>query len=120
MAAADRITISVEHRGEIAVITVGGEIDLATAPELEAAVDDVLAGDPATLIVQLSAVEFMASAGLKILVAAQQKLGTPARLAVVANGPATRRPIQLTGLDETLPLYPTLDEAMAAVHADPE
>ncbi|MGH3561957.1 MAG: STAS domain-containing protein [Mycobacterium sp.] len=115
MAAKDRITVSVEHRDGIAVIVVGGEIDMNTAPALEAAVADVLAEEPAALIVQLSAVDFMGSAGLRILVAAQQQIGAGARVAVVANGPATRRPIQLTGLDETLSLYPTLDEAVTAV-----
>jgi anti-sigma B factor antagonist len=34
---------------------------------------------------------------------------------VVARGPATRRPIHLTGLDKTFPLYPTLDDALTGV-----
>lgn len=89
-----------------------------TAPRLEAAVADVLAGGPAALIVELSAVDFMGSVGLRILVAAQERIGGPDRFAVVADGPATRRPIQLTGLDETLTLYPTLDQAVTAAQGN--
>lgn len=98
------------------MLVVSGDIDMNTAPTLEAGVADVLAENPAALIVELSAVDFMGSVGLRILVEAQERIGAPARFAVVANGPATRRPIQLTGLDETLTLYPTLDEAVLAVH----
>ena len=115
MPAADRITTSVEHRDGIAVIVVGGEIDLVTAPALETAVTDVLAENPSALIIELSAVDFMGSIGLKILVTTRQQIDAPARFAVVANGPATSRPIELTGLDKTLPLYPTLDEAVTAL-----
>lgn len=120
LATTDRITISVEHRDAIAVLAVGGDIDLSTAPALEAAVADVLAEEPAGLIVQLSAVDFMGSVGLRILVATQQQFGAADRFAVVADGPATSRPIQLTGLDETLSLYPTLDEAVTALRVPPK
>lgn len=89
-----------------------------TAPTLEAGVADVLAAKPSALIVELSAVDFMGSVGLRILVETQERVGGQDRFAVVANGPATRRPIQLTGLDAMLTLYPTLDEAVAAVSDD--
>ena len=109
------MTVSVEHRDGAAVIVVGGDIDLNTAPALEVAVAEVFATEPAALVMELSAVDFMGSVGLRILVVAQEKIGGPQRFAVVADGPATRRPIQLTGLDETLSLYATLDEALPAV-----
>jgi len=38
----------VEHRYGIAVLAVGGEIDMVTAPQFEKAIDDVLADDPPT------------------------------------------------------------------------
>jgi anti-sigma B factor antagonist len=109
------VPISVARRDGAAVLSVGGEIDLATAPALEAAIAAVLAEDPPALVIDLSAVEFLASAGLRILVTTQDKLAESARFAVVANGPATSRPIQLTGLDEAISLYPTLDDALGAV-----
>ncbi len=98
------------------MLVVGGEIDLASAPVLEAAVTDVLAERPESLIMQLSAVDFMGSVGLRILVETREKLGAADRFAVVADGPATSRPIELTGLSETLAVYPTLDEAVTALH----
>jgi anti-sigma B factor antagonist len=117
LSATDAITTSVQHSEGIAVLTVGGEIDLATAAVLEEAIAEALATEPNALVIELSAVTFMASAGLQILATTQEKVTKSAQFAVVAKGPATSRPIQLTGLDEIFSLYPTLDEALAALRA---
>ncbi|KAA1249459.1 STAS domain-containing protein [Mycobacterium simiae] len=98
----------------VAVLRVGGEIDLVTAPALEEAIGGVVADNPTALIVDLSEVDFLGSVGLKILASTKEELGS-AEFGVVARGPATRRPIHLTGLDKTFPLYPTLDEALTGV-----
>ncbi len=109
------ITTSVGHRNGVTVISVGGEIDLSTAPAFEAAIAGALAEEPAVLVIELSGVQFMASAGLRILVATQERVSKSAQVAVVASTPATSRPIELTGLDKVFALYPTLDDALTAV-----
>ena len=115
MSPADAITTSVTHRDGVAVVAVGGEIDLNTAPAFESAIATALE-DPATvLVVELSAVDFMASVGLRILAAARERLDESVRVVIVANNPATRRPIQLTGLDQMFSLYRTLGDALTAV-----
>jgi anti-sigma B factor antagonist len=115
LSAPEPITTSVAHGEGIAVVSVGGEIDLATAPGFEAAIADALEKNPAALVVDLTGVTFLASAGLQILVATHEKVGQSIPFAVVANDPSTSRPIQLTGLDEIFPLYPTLEDAKAAI-----
>ncbi|ORV08384.1 STAS domain-containing protein [Mycobacterium celatum] len=120
MSAPDPISTSVEHLDGVAVLTVGGEIDLSTAPAFEAAIDEALAGEPAVLVVELSATEFLASAGVRILAAAREKLGDAGQLAIVADSPVTRRPIDLLGLDKTVSLYPTLEDALRALRTSTE
>jgi anti-anti-sigma factor len=70
------------------------------------------------LVIDLSEVGFLASAGLQALVAAHNNVSQSAQFAVVANSAATSRPIQLTGLDQIFELYPTLDEALTAVQTN--
>jgi anti-sigma B factor antagonist len=111
----DSITTLVEHRDEIALLTVGEVVDLATAPALEEAIDGLLALQPKALIVDLSGVTFLASVGLRLLVTTHHKVSQSGQFAVVAAGPVTRRPIELTQLDEVFSLYPTLDEALTGV-----
>ncbi|GAB7142073.1 STAS domain-containing protein [Mycobacterium riyadhense] len=115
MSAPDSITATVADHDGVVVLSIGGEIDLVTAPALEKAIGAVVADNPKALVIDLSAVEFLGSVGLKILAATYEKLGSSAEFGVVARGPATRRPIHLTGLDKTFPLYPTLDDALTGV-----
>ena len=117
MSESDAITTSVEHRDDITLLTVGEVVDLATAPVLEEAIDGLLATGPKALIVDLSGVTFLASVGLRLLVSTHDKVGESGQFAVVASGPITSRPIQLTKLDEVFAMYPTLDEALTRVRS---
>src|ERR1700728_1683661 len=115
VSAADPITTSVAHREGVAVVSVGGEIDLSTAPAFESVIAEALEEDPPVLVIDLSEVTFMASVGLRVLAATQEKVGKSIQLAVVADNMAASRPMQLTGLDKLISVYPTLDEALTAL-----
>ena len=115
MSESDAITTSVERRDDITLLAVGEVVDLATAPALEEAIDELLAEEPKALIVDLSEVTFLASVGLRLLVSTHEKVSKSGEFAVVASGPVTSRPIQLTQLDEVFAMYPTLDEALTDV-----
>ena len=118
MPASDSITATVADHDGVVVLSLGGEIDLLTAPALEEAIAGVDVDKLSALIVDLSAVEFLGSVGLKILAATHEKLGDSAQFGVVAHDPATRRPICLTGLDKTFTLYLTVDDALTGVRED--
>jgi anti-sigma B factor antagonist len=110
----DAMTTSVTVQDDATVLTVAGEVDLATAPALENAIDSTLAGKPGALVIDLSEVSFLASAGMSALVAAHKRAGGT-RIAVVADGPATSRQLKMTNLDQVFALHPTLDEALGAL-----
>jgi anti-sigma B factor antagonist len=99
------------------VVAVAGEIDLDTAPMLHAAVRaaiDRTAGQ--ACIVDLTAVTFLGSAGLTALVDAanvSEARREPLPIVVDSNRPVIR-PIVVTGLDDVLTLYHTVEEALRA------
>jgi len=97
------------------VLTVSGEVDMLSAPQLADAIQTALATNPAALIVDLSKVGFLASAGMTVLVTAQADVEPPTKFAVVANGSATSRPIKLMGIDSVLALYSSLDGALSDI-----
>jgi anti-anti-sigma factor len=99
------------------VLTVSGEVDMLTSPHLQGAITTALAAKPAALIIDLSKVDFLASAGMTVLVTAQAEAVPPTQFAVVANGAATSRPIKLMGIDSVLSLHSTLDGALSSVSA---
>jgi anti-sigma B factor antagonist len=97
------------------VVRVAGDLDMATAAQLEA---QLLAAEaavvpPAPVVLDLTGVRFMSSSGLALLVQSHQRcvaLGSPLR--VVADNRAVLRPIELTGLDHLLMLVPTTRKAL--------
>ena len=117
MPAEEAIATALAYQNGIAVLKVDGDIDLATVPALEAAIDEALISKPSGLVIDLSEVGFLASAGLQTLVATHNNVSPTAQFAVVANSAATSRPIQLTGLDQIFQMYPTLDDALTAVRS---
>jgi anti-sigma B factor antagonist len=109
------LDLSLERRthGTWAVVDVGGELDLYTAPSfresvLEAAGDT----DPPKVIVDFRGLGFIDSSGLGAIVACLKHLRERGGdLALAApEGSGLRRLLDLTGLDRVLTLYPSTDE----------
>jgi anti-anti-sigma factor len=115
--AASSCTIDQQRIGEMEVLSVAGVVDMLTAPQLEEAIALAAKDSPQGVIVDLGSVDFLASAGMGILVAAREELPESMRFAVVADGPATSRPLKLVGIADVVGLHPTLDEALAALTA---
>jgi anti-sigma B factor antagonist len=98
----------------VVVLSVRGDIDALTAPQLSDAILDALSEEPSAMIVDLSAVDFMASSGMAVLVSTQERVTPTAVFGVVADGPGTSRPLKLMGLDAVIPIHPTLDDALTS------
>ena len=106
-------TVEESWTDRLVVVSVGGSVDMLSAPWLTEAIDAALAKNPAGLIIDLSKVDFLASAGMSVLMATHSEADHSRGFAVVADGPATYRPLTLMGLDEVLPLYRTFDDALS-------
>jgi len=115
--AASNCAVEQQRIGEIDVLLVAGVVDMLTAPQLKEAIAAAGKESPRGVIVDLSAVDFLASAGMGILVAARDELPPSVHFAVVADGPATSRPLKLVGIADIVGLHATLDEALAALTA---
>ncbi|AMY19795.1 MULTISPECIES: STAS domain-containing protein [Nocardiaceae] len=110
----DSFRVDTELQNGAAILTVVGELDLATAPILQDAVDAVRGEATEALVVDLTGVEFLASAGMTVLVQSHQSVPDGVVFSVVATGAATARPLQLVGLDETFPIHASRQDALAA------
>jgi anti-sigma B factor antagonist len=97
----------------VVVLALTGELDMLTAPALEDAIASATGKEPSAMIVDLTKVRFLASAGLSVLVAAYLDVTPSAQFGIVADGVAVRRPLKLTGIDTLVTLFPTLQDALA-------
>ncbi|MCC8929672.1 STAS domain-containing protein [Rhodococcus sp. I2R] len=107
--------VTVHWRDDVVVVTVSGELDLVTAPQLSESVELVLGKSPAAVVVDLTNVSFLASAGMSLLASTHQKLNGSAGFAVVADGPSTGRPLAMVGLNEVFGIFATVGEALSSL-----
>ncbi len=114
------VGLTTERHGPSLVVTVDGEVDLSTCDVLEKQLEEALheVSPPHPLVIDLSAVTFLGSSGLAVLLNAQKvgaRRGTPLRL--VATQRAVCRPVEAVGLSDALPLHGTVVAALTGVPA---
>lgn len=115
--AATTCVVDEEWLGRVAVVSASGVMDMLTAPQVEQHLRAVIDKQPAALLIDLTNVEFLASAGMRVLVETHDTVASAMPFGVVANGPATSRPLELVGITELIKLYPTREEALSALNA---
>ncbi len=94
------LNVSTASQGGHAVVTATGELDLYTAPRLQAALAGLLREQVTRIVVDLSGVEFCDSTGMNVLLSAMKRLKEQGgSLELAAPRPAVRRILQVTGLD---------------------
>lgn len=114
-ASASGCVIGEEWRDRVVVIAVVGDIDIFTVSHLETAVDTALQKRPSAMIIDLTGVDFLASRGMSVLIQAREAAPAQTHVFAVADAPATARPLRLTGIDRLVPVFGTLDQALAAI-----
>lgn len=98
------LTIRSERAGDVHTIALFGELDLATADDVEQELQRVEAGDAAAIVLDLSGLTFMDSTGVRLLVNANTRARTDNCRLRLLRGPASvQRVMELSGVDELLP-----------------
>jgi anti-sigma B factor antagonist len=99
---APEFAVDAERRGPVAVVAVRGELDIATAPELHAAIARLESGYE-ELVVDLSGCSFFASSGISILLEENARGAEEGfRLVVVRAPKEVQRIFDLTSVDELI------------------
>jgi anti-anti-sigma factor len=106
--------LETSNRNGASVISIFGELDLATSPGLEEELERVAGEDVPLVIVDLAELEFMDSTGLSVLVRAHQRAEeTGQRFGLINSSQQVQRLLTLTGVRDRLVLeeIPELDDA---------
>jgi anti-anti-sigma factor len=104
--------------GDAAIVTVSGELDLALCSKLTPELNDGLRSGARAIVIDLEAVSLVDSSGIALLLNAFRRLDHAGRqLAIACAVGSQRRAFELTALDRQLPMYETLQDALAAVAA---
>ena len=89
VAAAGQLTVRSDRVGVMHTIAVAGELDLATIPELERALEQAEASDALSIIVDLSRLQFIDSSGVRVLLQAHARSRADSNRLALLRGPAS-------------------------------
>ena len=97
----------------IAQVFLSGELDAGTAVQFKSAIEAAAAQKPQQLMLRMEKLTFMASAGLRILVFAKQKMGTQVEICIVGAHDAVLETITMTGFHHSVTLLDVYEPALA-------
>jgi anti-sigma B factor antagonist len=106
--------------GTVAGVAVRGEVELATAPALTAALDEGIRRTTGLFVIDLSMVDFLDSCGIQCLIRARALLGRDDRpVALICPRGNVRRVLEIAAVAELFALYASRDElARALSHSE--
>jgi anti-sigma B factor antagonist len=100
------LAVRSEREGEAHIIELIGELDLDGAPKLEQALREAEAGDASSIVVDLGALDFIDSTGLRLLVMAAER-SPEGRFSLLRGPKQVHRVFEITDLVERLPFADT-------------
>lgn len=89
------------------VVSLPGDHDLATAPEIDKALHEALSSRRATVVVDLSETTFLDSAVLDLLLRTRTRLADGRQLVLVCDDPTIQRVLEIAGVDQLFNLQPS-------------
>jgi anti-anti-sigma factor len=95
-------TATLETVNQIAFIHLAGALDAGSAPTFKAEVEKAAGLGVKHLVLQMQDLEYMASAGLRVLIFAKQKMGAEVDIYVVAAQEMVLDTLEKTGFDQSV------------------
>jgi anti-anti-sigma factor len=105
------LEVTQQTENGISRITLAGELDAASAAAFRSAIEAAAALKPRRLALVIDRLEYMASAGLRVLVFAKQKLGAATEIVVVGAQPQVLETLEMTGFTDSVVLMSAADAA---------
>jgi anti-anti-sigma factor len=88
---------SLSMKGAVGIITLTGELDAASAPQFRTDIESAVSQGATKLALEMADLNYMASAGLRALVFAKQKMGAQSDIYVIGAQPSVKETLELTG-----------------------
>ncbi len=109
------LTLSTREEGGITVVSVGGEIDVYTAPRLRDKFTELVSAGSYDIVVDMEDVEFLDSTGLGVLVGGLKKVRAhDGSLALVCTQDRLLKIFRITGLAKVFRIHESAAAALAA------
>ncbi len=105
--------ISSTKRDDTTIVNIDGRLDSGTAAAAEKQLLDLVAGGARRLVLNCAGLEYVSSAGLRVLLALAKRVGgVQGRLALAAPAAQVREIFDIAGFADILPVFATVEEAL--------
>jgi anti-sigma B factor antagonist len=109
------VEITTATREGVTIVSPAGRIDTVSAPVLEQAINQIIDSGARNLLLDFSAVSYISSGGLRVLLATAKKLKDPAdRYGLCCLSADVHKIIRLAGFTSIFSIYSSEGEALAA------
>ncbi len=109
------LTLSTREVGDKTIVSVGGEIDVYTAPKLRDTITELVGDGRYQIIIDMEAVEFLDSTGLGVLVGGLKKVRAhDGSLELVCTQDRLLKIFRITGLAKVFAIHGSADSAVAS------
>ncbi|MDK2123479.1 STAS domain-containing protein [Parachitinimonas caeni] len=110
------MTIHLEHRDSVAIFRPTGRLDSASSPELERMLTAELDAGTSRLVFDFADLDYISSAGLRVVLLAGKKLRTcQGKLALAGLRENVREVFSMSGFLALFAVAPNLEEALKSV-----
>lgn len=107
------ISLLVQHHSKGPLITVGGDIDTLTAPQLEACLSREIKEEPQVFVIDMSEVRYISSMGLRVFLKHLKALkATNGSLIIAAAGKLVSDVFQMSGFSGYFEMLPSVDSCI--------
>jgi anti-anti-sigma factor len=97
--------------GTVAKITLSGSLDASSAPRFKDVIEEAAGQSPSRLVLLMHNLEFLASAGLRVLIFAKQKMGAGVDIYVVGSQGPVLGTLEMSGFHHSVYIKDTYEDA---------
>ncbi|GAB3263427.1 anti-sigma factor antagonist BldG [Alteromonas gracilis] len=109
------LSLTTEQVDDVAVVAVGGEIDVYTAPALRDRISELVTEERYDLVIDLGAVDFLDSTGLGVLVGGLKKVRAhDGTMDIVCHQERLLKIFRITGLAKVFTIHETVEQALSS------
>lgn len=109
-------SFSVNKEGEISILHIKGRLDAISSPKLETKVKEIIASGCKKLLINFNEVDYLSSAGMRLLLATAKKLKEAGGTLVISDlNDDILEIIKIAGLERVLRIYPDMGKALKEI-----
>jgi anti-anti-sigma factor len=104
--------IATRTQNDVTLVTVAGSFDSNSSPQAQQALDGILSSGARKIVIDFSAVDYISSAGLRVMLATAKRLGGGGALRLFGLNETVREVFDISGFSTILALFATEADAL--------